>query len=596
MKDAAEITTAVHAFKTNTAFLHKRKRWETDFDLWRLAPYDAGDGYVSYTTNSPKVLAKKVIGLLSGARLSIRIPDDVLDKVTAKTANNVERFLYGALNLNDERLLATMNGSKLIDQLAWYAVVRGAIVVRVYVYKNDEGETVAEVQPWDIYNTAYGLKKDGLDWAANTYLVSNEYALREYKITGNMSGLYTDKTECIDFWDSEKYGLIIGGKWVEGPTPHECKRPPVHIIPAGPMPDVVQQNYAFTSDYTGESIFDTNRGVFPFISKTISDYATIVRRGVKPPIGVWSDDGDATIDEDIYQTRKGAVVHFKTGENVKELLPATAPPDAAVLLNWASGEAQRGGLSHVSFGEVSTRLSGYAINQLTNSMETVITPFVDCIRYAYEMTCRDLLKQFTTKTGLKPIAVRGRTSKDQPFGYPTSQNIASEDVQGDWHPEVKLLPVLPTDDAQKFQLAKLAREGETPLLADKTIRSEMLGVQDPELEDQKIELQFASKLPVIRLWKAYVHAVDELKDEDIANNILIELQRLLAAQGGPPRGNPGTTGGPTATEIASMGTPGSGVPAGSTGVPASTSPPEGQGGMPPGAMNARMPTEAATEA
>ena len=51
-----------------------RDRMDDDHRLYRLEPYDAGDGYQSYTSNEPQVFADKIITFLTAAELIIRIP------------------------------------------------------------------------------------------------------------------------------------------------------------------------------------------------------------------------------------------------------------------------------------------------------------------------------------------------------------------------------------------------------------------------------------------------------------------------------------------------------------------------------------------
>lgn len=51
-----------------------RSRMDADHELYRLAPYDAGDGYQSYTSNEPQTYADKIISWMSGADLIVRIP------------------------------------------------------------------------------------------------------------------------------------------------------------------------------------------------------------------------------------------------------------------------------------------------------------------------------------------------------------------------------------------------------------------------------------------------------------------------------------------------------------------------------------------
>ena len=51
-----------------------RSRMDTDHNLYRLKPYDAGDGYQSYTSNEPQTYADKIISWMSSADRVIRIP------------------------------------------------------------------------------------------------------------------------------------------------------------------------------------------------------------------------------------------------------------------------------------------------------------------------------------------------------------------------------------------------------------------------------------------------------------------------------------------------------------------------------------------
>ncbi|MBU0978116.1 MAG: hypothetical protein KKD18_06880, partial [Nanoarchaeota archaeon] len=361
---------------------------------------------------------------------------------------------------------------------------------------------------------------------------------------------------------------------------------PVYIMQAGSTPLTWQTNYEYTQTHVGESAFAPNRELFPSMNKTLSDLVTLVRRGVKVPLGYWSAGGTKNIEEDIWQVEKAASVPLDLNEKIEPLFKETMPADATTLLNWESGEVQRGGLSHTAFGELGFRLSGFAINQLQQSLATVITPFAQTLERAYKVISMELIQQYS-KGGFPAIKVRGRTSRNQAFGYPQADKIKPSDIKGDWHPEIKLEPTLPKDDAQNFQLAKMARDGEIPLLADETIRAEFLGVRDVDLESEKIAGEWADQLIINRLWKAYLNA---LADENPmkAQNILAELRRVMMMTG-QAGGRQGGGGAMSPTAQAAMGMKGVGMPMGETGVPSSTLPPESLGGLPPGAANAQMP-------
>lgn len=580
MEKISEIKGAVASFHNDTNQLKLRTRWQDDFNYYRLKPYNAGKGYFSYTSNAPRVLADKVISMLCDSKLLIRVPEDLLTDEQAKTANNVERFLYGSFNLNDEKFLYLPDMPPLRHQMAWYAVVRGSFAIWVYVHKKKNGKTMPNIAVWDMYNVAFGTNEDGTEWAAYSYKIPRSLAEREYGIKSPNA-----LVDAIDFVDTEKYGTIVDDKWIDGsPTPHNCGYCPVFILRAGATPPVWQKNYQYAGAHVGESVFSANRELFPIINKTLSDLMTMVRRGVKVPMGYWSASGDKQIEEDIFQVEKAASVPFQTGDEFKPLLPQTMPADTTPLLNILTGELQRGGLPHTAFGELGFRLSGFAINQLQTALGTVVIPFAQCLERAYTIGGLSLVEQYTKK-GFAPIEVRGRTSRNQAFGYPIADKIKPSDIKGNWRPEITLEPVFPKDDAQRYQLARLAREGEIPLLADETIRSELLGVQDADLEAQKIAGQWADNLIINRLWKAYLDALFN-ENQMKAQNILMELRRLMAMQ--QPQQGRQQGGAPSPTETASMGAPGVGMPPQDMGVPASTLPPEAMGGMPPGAQNARM--------
>ena len=451
--EAQDIINAVSAFQNDTMFKDRQTRWETDFNLWRLKAYDAGKGYYSYTTNMPRVFADKVISMLTNSKLLIQIPEELLTDAEQHTASNVERFWYGCFNMNDEMLLLMPQRSKLLGQMAWHACLRGGFGLLVYAHKTEDGNTFPMIRVWDLYNMAYGFDSKGITWAANKYKIPREQADKEYGVTATSLSTSSigNLVDCIDYWDREKYGLIVGGKLVNEFTPHKLDYCPVAVLGAGSLPPVWQENYLYTGTHIGESIFGAARGIFPAMSKTFSDLVTIIRRGVKVPMGLWTATGTTgKITEDVFQVDKAAIIEFREGEDFKPLLPQSMPADTGNAINIMMGEAQRGTFPHTVYGELGFRLSGFAINQLQTSIATIVVPFSECIERAYNIACLWLLKQYTTKS-LPAIKVRGRTAKDMAFGYPKAVQIKPTELEGDWHPEVKLVQVFPKDDAQRYQ-------------------------------------------------------------------------------------------------------------------------------------------------
>jgi len=573
-----EIKKAIKSFRNDTAWLALRKRWDMDFNFYRLEPYDAGKNYFSYTSNAPRNLANKAIGMLSEAKLTIRVPEDTLQKDEQEIANNIERFEYGVIGINDDRFME-QDMPSLHDQMAWLAIIRGTVVIVPYVHKEEDGTTFPELRVWDIYNVAYEKGKRGNKWAAYTRTITKAEAKDVYNIDiGKAEGT------AIMFLDEKNMGIIVENEWGKKLEPHGLDYCPVYIIRVGAMPSVHQVDYQYTEKHRGESIFAADRGLFPLMNKSLSDFLTIVRRGVKVPLGYWSAGGQKNFDEDIWAVEHGIAVPMDLDDMVKPLIEPTIPTDAKELITFIMGEVQRGGISHIAQGELGFRLSGFAINQLQAALSTVITPFVKCLERAYLVSLYSLQKQYI-KGGWKPVEVRGRTSKNQPFGVPQPMKIKPSDLE-DWRPEVALTPVYPKDDAQRYQLARLATEGEVPLLSVKTAQEDIIGVQDTQLEGEKIASQWADMLPIIRLHEAFKAALAD-GDMDRAFNLVGELQRLMSAM--MPKTAPGGGGRMGGLEGASMGMPGVGIPSGETGMSPETMPSEMMGGLPGGATQARMP-------
>ena len=147
-----------------TATESMRTRMDADHRLYRMEPYDAGDGYRSYTSNEPQTYADKMISWMASADLVIRIPPNGNPRNTRETNNDKERFIIGALKAADERLSNKMMPS-LRSQLAWYISLRGWYAGRALLIKPDNDTTYIDITPWDPMHTYWGVDADGLSWA-----------------------------------------------------------------------------------------------------------------------------------------------------------------------------------------------------------------------------------------------------------------------------------------------------------------------------------------------------------------------------------------------------------------------------------------------
>ena len=101
-RKATDIIEMVEAHYNATEPL--RDRMEQDHRLYRLEPYDAGDGYRSYTSNEPQVMADKIVSWLTAAEMVVRIPFSGGERDQRDANNQKERFLTGILKAADDIL------------------------------------------------------------------------------------------------------------------------------------------------------------------------------------------------------------------------------------------------------------------------------------------------------------------------------------------------------------------------------------------------------------------------------------------------------------------------------------------------------------
>ena len=570
-----------------------RDRMEEDHALYRLAPYDAGEGYQSYTSNEPQTFADKVMGWISGAEMTVRIPHDGADEELRDKNDQKERFLIGILRAADERLCSMMQPS-LRDQLAWYAVIRGWYSGRALLAKREDGSTYVDITPWDPLHTYWGIGPDGLEWACYKMIKTKDQIFAQYNVRVDWDARHDAEGSFVyDFYDKEMNTILVHNGDTNNPlykiakkqTRHGAGRVPVFLGPVGANPLIVGMNNTTITDTVadmGESVFRSNRGLYPRHNMTMSTLLEMTARARRQGLKVRSRDGTKSLDEDPYL--EGSEISLAQGEDVEPLGLLEVAKETGAFMNLVSGELQRGSLPHSVYGDLPFQLSGYAINTLRQGVDTVVGKYLRSIEKAYQMAFNIISDQYASGS-YKAMEVAGMDRNRTYF----SQEITTDVIKGAGTAEVNLIGQLPQDDMTKFSMAQIAREGPTPLLSDRAIRDRILAIQDADQMDDAIKEQLAEKLlPEATLW-SMMQASERQGRQDLVDfylgelmSVLLEKRRVLQERmsavmpppmpetgGAPPPGGP------------PMGGPMPGGPAGP--------PPGGPPGLPPEVMpNAAM--------
>jgi hypothetical protein len=554
-----------------------RSRMDADHDLYRLAPYDAGDGYQSYTSNEPQTYADKIISWLSSADRIIRIPPAGNPRNTREVNNDKERFIIGALKAADERLVRRLL-PRLQDQLAWYITLRGWYAGRALLVKNDNDETHIDITPWDAMHTYWGTDSEGLAWACYKMKKTRGEIESQYNVRLGTERMDEDGIDVYDFYDREDNFVAIPHRFIKKRTAHGGTGVPVFLGPVGSNPLVQSLEWSSIEDTVedyGESIFKSTRELYEKHNFMMSVMLEMTARSRRQGIKITSRDGQKTLEEDPY--KEGTEISLAQGEDVQPLGLMEIARETGAYMGMVSGEMQRGSIPHSVYGELQFQLSGFAINTLRQGVESVLSPRITALEHAYMQICNLLSDQYASGS-FSAVELSGRDNNRMYF----SETITPERVKDGGMIEVSVVARLPQDDMSKYSMAQIAREGPTPLMPDLWIRDNILGIQDADQTDDAIKEQIAERtLPEAGLWSLYQAALKQGRD-DLAQFYLGELMVVMLSKAKMISDNLG--GGVPPAQSAGAPSPvpmGAPPPVGPPGVPPGVAPPAMMSGMPP---------------
>ena len=541
-----------------------RQRMQDDHALYRLEPYDAGEGYQSYTSNDPQTYAEKVIGWIAGAEMTVRIPHDGADPDLRERNDLKERFLIGILAAADERLCRLMLPT-LRDQLAWYATVRGWFAGRALLAKREDGTTYVDITPWDPLHTYWGTGPDGLEWICYKVPKTKDQIFSQYNVRVDWeTPNYVDGIDVYDFYDKEMNTILINNgsstspltRVIKKQTRHGADQVPAFIGPIGSNPYIVALSQSTMQDTiadVGESVFRATRDLYPKHNLMMSTMLELTARSRRQGLIVRSRDGTKTLDEDPYL--EGSEISLAQNENVEPLGLLEVARETGAFMSLVSGEMQRGSIPHSSYGDLQFQLSGFAITTLRQGVETVVSKYLRGGEKAYQMMFNLIADQYSSGT-YKSMEVSGMDRNRIYF----TEEVKADTLQNTGSPVVNLVGQLPQDDMTRFSMAQIAREGPTPLLSDRAIRDRILSIQDADQMDDSIKEQLAERmLPEAALWSLLLASERQGRDDLVQfytselMSILMkkrqEAEALAAGPPPPPAGMPGPLGPPGAGPI-----------------------------------------------
>jgi hypothetical protein len=562
-------------------------RYDSDYSLYRqdefTEPDGEGEDYRHYTSNGPAVFADKIMSFVAKAIPIPKIPHVIKNPKPQIEQNNrrddretddaAERFFIGILNSVEERL-EEAGLPQLQEQWAFYTGIRGGPVMgRALLVKERDGEdsdgdpktkTFADIMPWDPMHVSFERGHQGLIWAAYSIKMTRTEIKSKYGVTIPFedNGDEGEGIEVHDFYDESDNYVITEElfdkvpRFLKRATAHGSPRVPIVFGSVGPAPPL-QSRDGTVSGIEGdfnESVFKNIRGINSKNNLIMSILLELVARAREQALKIFSASGTKTLEGENPHTT-GVDIPLRQGEeDVQTLDMLRAADETGSLLALISGEYQRGSLPNTIYGEIPFQLSGFAITQLRQGVESALDGPLRATRGAMLQALRLIKDQYLT----------GQFDAMQLSGVGQNRRYFSEEISPDMIRDAgdltfRLAPQLPRDDAAKYQQADIARKGPVPLYTDRRIHENIFEDQDADqIVDEIKEQQAERGLPLAGLLemaqtmlrqgrpemaKIYFRAADQLfMQQELAQQQAMASAGVAPGPGGPP--GPGSRAGP----------------------------------------------------
>lgn len=522
-----------------TATAGLRTRMDEDFARWKLEKFQGLDEndeeYRHYTTNAPKTLGLKIISEVAGAERVIRIKSTSQQEVKRRIDDAKEKFGIGSLNKVDKHQEA-IGRPPIQDQLAWIVCIRGPLITRPLLMRGPNGETIANAAIWDPKNAFWEYGSDGLVWACHKIRKSRFQILTEWGVDMGSDGGTNQGWVVYDFWTAQ-INRVFTEEQVElkPPTPHGSPRMPVVVTIPGSAPPIQSSSLDDADTSFGESIYEADRTIYDQVNDALSIFAELMARSREPGWNVLSRGGELTLPDDPNLTGTNISLDTALDQDVTLRETPETTRDAAVFLNYVTGDMQRGGLPNTSFGELDINISGFAINSLQAHALTVLQPRLRAVQQHLLQIIELFADQYTTGF-FAPMSVNGNSTS----GF-FDEIIDPQVVALGGKYTLKLIAQLPQDDIGKLQIAQLWRTPDAngrPLADDRFIQDEILNIQDVDNLQDAIQLQMAKGAsPLATMldnFQSAMNAGDQMQAQAYFLDIFMFFQQFAAATGQLP--------------------------------------------------------------
>ena len=508
-----------------------RDRMEDDYELWRMdwqgMPSEEGK-WDEFTDNYARVLADYVINALFDAKRRIWIPMDAEKQKERKTLANTERFATGALHLADRILTSSPETNNSQASLTWDGTIRGAGAGRYFMWQDDDGEVVSDLDMWDPLHLFWisGTDRKGFRWTGYRSFLTKEDAEELYK---GFNGAVDEQTGLItkyNVFDREQEGTFIGSDWVKEPEDHNLDHIPVWIRPVGAMRQVRSTRHKDTYKDWAESVFAADRKIFPKLHRLLTYYMTASGRAAKAAANIEFDSEKHEMPPSIKidPGTPGTTNKWDAGKGQKWLGYSDPPNFQQVvqMFGIVEAKASMGGIAPIALGTQNQSMTASGTSMLIHAAMGRLKPVRHLLEDFYEWLARETVSQFADND-FGDMKLEGVDKSGQEF----SVELSKKDLDPNWRFRCKIKPDLPQDEQLDIAMAsQLIEAGLSP----KTAWDKFDLVEDPDLEEEKAARFRAEQFANLNEWE-FVEKLHKDGQHERAER----LAQFLQGQGKEPQ-------------------------------------------------------------
>jgi len=468
---------------------------------------------VNVTFNDPTTFGMRAVATLGGAQ---RQPVVKGHDMTEKQCTVIENFIEDMGFAIDDFLVK--RGFLDLDSFINEQIcIRGHIAARSALHKDkeDKKKLVPDVMPVDTRFYIPNIGFRGLKWGANITYRSKSAIKDEYNKEVD------EESEVMDLYENDLNTIFITKeKQKQQKNPYGY---PPFVSAMAAAGSWLNDKDAYM--HRGESIFWSNRGLFPEMNRTASIFQTLnvgsfagavqyessagvgAKKPKKPPWGIYSaspvEKGMGYKPFPINDIRQAARLFY------------------AILYT----RMQQGGLSAIDYGNLTFPLSAVAIARLTASRDQVYLPRLQAKASFYQQLYKMIIAQFIQLGMEAELGQEGLMRAYSP-----------KDLAGDYLIQFRFFSESKEQEIANYSVAQAA----VAFVSEHTIRRDIIKVRDPEAEEERIAAEQAEKVDeALFLYNRASKLIAQEKDIEariVANNLIRVLKARQMPQAMPTEG------------------------------------------------------------